>query len=291
MRVLNGAEYGVLLDTLLKSVNDVKGAPAAKRLWDEMQSDDRRFDVVLHDMNIPGEALVPYEYEHEGGVAELNDFYKALARRRAYDPNRLEHPTIFINPLITYSIYADITCVRRQNNNPNGRIVGVNMKLDQPADLAFYVDCWDERRGMAGLIGRHPVVIVTKVELPPGVVFLHELGHVRQSYIKSEQYLQWIQNLADESVREQLEMDNLRLHEWPMCFDLAIGRRDNYKDDPHNDKLLPIGKPTHWLIVANPANRGGIEKDVRSALRADKNMGRAKLALLAARSGGISPIE
>ncbi len=83
------------------------------------------------------------------------------------------------------------------------------------------------------------------VEYPPEIVLVHELGHAKQ-YIENAG---WFASKGEGGVVEagskttaEIEADNLRRHEHPVCKDYGLKQRQNYTDfEGFNNIPVPSG--------------------------------------------------
>ena len=71
-----------------------------------------------------------------------------------------------------------------------------------------------------------------KVDLPPEIGLIHELGHAKQWIEDETQFTRFIGGVRTEGTKttEQLEAANLKIHENPVCKEMGLKQRIKYND-------------------------------------------------------------
>ncbi len=212
---------------------------------------DREFDVVvLPSGSLYGQMMVendPVSPETEQARSE----YQKHARSRV-----LARPTVFWCPDYDFTYCGDVSGVSMQGD---GTVTTKTMPQLVHGDYYYKYP-----NGQFGSVSV-PVVRYTRSEMPPWVVLYHEIGHVKQYYSGTPQ--RWNQRLQD---TDEIEADNLRLHENPLCLNANIAIRAHYK---HMVNGFGIVASAYAVPNKRPALR--ISPDSRRRIQDDQELARA----------------
>ncbi len=202
-----------------------RGISACEEIRQYLTDQSRPFDVVvikkgstygqmLTDSDKSGAEVRDARKDYKEGFGTAQDDSATMT---------IVRPTVFWCPDYTFEYYGDVKGC--------DELLGEIVPKAKPGPGDFYYKYKKETKVPGRTMTTYPVVPVVRYTvstMAPWIVLYHELGHVKQ-YYEAGGELGWNAKLTNVAA---IEADNLLRHENPICKQVTIAIRENYKHMP-----------------------------------------------------------